>query len=505
MITGDIKQKVDTVWQTFWNGGFTAPITILEQMTYLFFMKLLDDKQLREEANANLLGVSLTNKTFGDGNWENPETEINPETQKRKEVPYNELRWHIFKNMQPDKMLQRVRNDVFVFIRNMGDKASAYSQAMQDTVFLITDARMLTRIIEGIDELDMSNTDTMGDVYEYMLGKMAASGTNGQFRTPRHIIQMMVELMKPTLKDTICDPAMGSAGFIVESAKYIKKHEQDKLLNEANAKRYKSEMFHGSDSDGTMMRIGCMNMMLHDVDFPQIQKRNSLSDENKDTGKYTLCLANPPFAGSLDVDDIATTLHSAVNTKKTELLFLALFMRMLETGGRCASIVPDTVLTGDGKAYTDIRKALVDEHCLRAIISMPSGVFQPYSGVSTAIIIFTKTGTGGTDKVWFYDMRNDGYSLTTQRTPIKENDIDDIIRRFSDPSCDANNSFKEQSFFVPVDTIRENGYNLSYKKYHEVEREMVEYEEPEVIMNRMEQRQAKITKAFEAFKKMMEE
>lgn len=505
MITGDIKQKINTVWQTFWNGGFTAPITILEQMTYLFFMKLLDDKQLREEANANLLGVTLTNKTFGNGNWENPETEMNPETKKRREVPYHELRWHIFKNMQPDKMLQRVRNDVFVFIRNIGNKTSAYSQAMQDTVFLITDARMLTRIVEGIDELDMSNTDTMGDVYEYMLGKMAASGTNGQFRTPRHIIQMMVKLMKPTLKDNICDPAMGSAGFIVESAKYIKEHEQDKLLNEENAKRYKSEMFHGSDSDGTMMRIGCMNMMLHDVDFPQIQKRNSLSDENQDTGKYTLCLANPPFAGSLDTDDIATTLRSAVSTKKTELLFLALFMRMLETGGRCASIVPDTVLTGDGKAYTDIRKALVDEHCLRAIISMPSGVFQPYSGVSTAIIIFTKTGTGGTDKVWFYDMHNDGYSLTTQRTPIEGNEIPDIIRRFDDMSIDANNDRKAQSFLVPVEEIRENGYSLSYKKYHEVERTVVEYEKPEVIIDRMELRQAEITKALAAFRKMLEE
>lgn len=505
MITGDIKQKINTVWQTFWNGGFTAPITILEQMTYLFFMKLLDDKQLREEANANLLGVTLTNKTFGNGNWENPETEMNPETKKRREVPYHELRWHIFKNMQPDKMLQRVRNDVFVFIRNIGNKTSAYSQAMQDTVFLITDARMLTRIVEGIDELDMSNTDTMGDVYEYMLGKMAASGTNGQFRTPRHIIQMMVKLMKPTLKDNICDPAMGSAGFIVESAKYIKEHEQDKLLNEENAKRYKSEMFHGSDSDGTMMRIGCMNMMLHDVDFPQIQKRNSLSDENQDTSKYTLCLANPPFAGSLDTDDIATTLRSAVSTKKTELLFLALFMRMLETGGRCASIVPDTVLTGDGKAYTDIRKALVDEHCLRAIISMPSGVFQPYSGVSTAIIIFTKTGTGGTDKVWFYDMHNDGYSLTTQRTPIEGNEIPDIIRRFDDMSIDANNDRKAQSFLVPVEEIRENGYSLSYKKYHEVERTVVEYEKPEVIIDRMELRQAEITKALAAFRKMLEE
>ena len=401
-------------------------------------------------------------------------------------------------------MLNRVRNDVFIFLRSIGGTGSAYSKAMEDTVFQITNARLLSRVVEGIEELASDGADMMGDVYEYMLGKMAASGTNGQFRTPRHIIRMMVELMKPTLDDTICDPAMGSAGFIMEAAKYIQEHQSDELLNIETMSRFRSEIFHGSDSDASMMRIGCMNMMLHDVDEPQLYYRNSLSDENNDTNKYTLCLTNPPFAGSLDQDDIAPSLRAAVKTKKTELLSLALMMRMLQAGGRCASIVPDTVLTGDAQAYKTIRSALVDDNCLQAVITMPSGVFQPYSGVSTAIIIFTKTGTGGTDKVWFYDMRADGFSLTTQRTPAPEqNDIPDIISRFHNLDAETNRNRKEQSFFVYADEIRANGYDLSYRRYHEVEREAVVYDAPEVIIARMEKRQKAIDVAFAEFKKLL--
>ncbi len=495
MITGEIRQKVDAVWQTFWNGGFTAPITILEQMTYLFFMKLLDDKQLRAEANANIVGIEVENPTFPKGIWHNPETE--------QDVPYHEMRWSVFKQKPPEEMLQRVRNDVFIFLRNIGDNASAYSRAMQNTVFLIADPKMLSRVVKGIDDLDMSDSDTMGDVYEYMLGKMAAAGTNGQFRTPRHIIRMMVELMAPTLDDIICDPAMGSAGFIMESAKYIHDHQKAELTNIDKLKRFKSEIFHGSDSDSTMMRIGCMNMMLHDVDQPQIHHRNSLSNDNSDTSCYTLCLANPPFAGSLDADDIAPSLKAMVDTKKTELLFLALFIRMLRPGGRCASIVPDTVLTGDKKAYLSIRKVLVDDHCLRAVITMPSGVFQPYSGVSTAIIIFTKTGTGGSNKVWFYDMHADGYSLTKQRTPLEDNDIPDIISRFQNLEAETERSRRNQSFFVSAEEIRENGYDLSYKKYHEVEREAVEHETPDAIVARMNARQQRISAAFQEFQTLL--
>lgn len=496
MITGEIKQKVDAVWQTFWNNGFTQPSAIFEQMTFLLFMKMLDEKQRNQELIANLTGDALLNPTFPEGNWHNPSTD--------QDVPYKEMRWHIFKEMEPGKMLNRVRNDVFIFLRHIGGEGSAYSKAMEDTVFQISNARLLSRVIEGIEEISADGADMMGDVYEYMLGKMAASGTNGQFRTPRHIIRMMVELMQPTLADTICDPAMGSAGFLMEAAKYIQEHQEDELLNIEAKDRFRKEIFHGSDSDASMLRIGCMNMMLHDVDEPNLYYRNSLSDENNDTNRYTLCLANPPFAGSLDQDDIAHSLRAAVKTKKTELLFLALMMRMLQAGGRCASIVPDTVLTGDAQAYKTIRSALVDDHCLQAVITMPSGVFQPYSGVSTAIVIFTKTGTGGTDKVWFYDMRADGFSLTTQRTPMPEqNDIPDIISRFHNLETEAGRSRKEQSFFVPVNEIRENGYDLSYKRYHEVEREVVVYDAPEVIIKRMEERQKAIDTAFAEFKKLL--
>lgn len=496
MITGDIKQKVDAVWQTFWNNGFTQPSAIFEQMTYLLFMKMLDEKQQEKESIANLTGDKLLDPTFPEGVWHNPSTD--------QDVPYSEMRWHIFKEMEPARMLNRVRNDVFIFLRHIGGEGSAYSRAMEDTVFQITNARLLSRVVEGIEELVSDGADMMGDIYEYMLSKMAASGTNGQFRTPRHIIRMMVELMRPTLDDTICDPAMGSAGFIMEAAKYIKEHHGNELLNIDVMKRFRSEIFHGSDSDASMLRIGCMNMMLHDVDEPNLYYRNSLSDENNDTNKYTLCLANPPFAGSLDQDDIAHTLKSAVKTKKTELLFLALMMRMLQTGGRCASVVPDTVLTGDAQAYKTIRSALVDTHCLQAVITMPSGVFQPYSGVSTAIIIFTKTGTGGTDKVWFYDMRADGFSLTTQRIPTPEqNDIPDVISRFHHLDAEVDRNRKEQSFFVNADEIRENGYDLSYKRYHEVEREAVQYDAPEVIIARMEERQKAIDAAFAEFKKLL--
>lgn len=496
MITGEKKQQVDNIWQIFWNSGFTQPSAIFEQITYLLFMKMLDEKQLEKESIANLTGDKLLNPTFPEGDWHNPSTD--------QDIPYNELRWHVFKEFEPSHMLNRVRNDVFIFLRSIGGSESTYSKAMEDTVFQITNARLLSRVVEGIEELASDGADMMGDVYEYMLSKMAASGTNGQFRTPRHIIRMMVELMKPTLDDTICDPAMGSAGFIMEAAKYIQEHQSDELLNIETMNRFRSEIFHGSDSDASMMRIGCMNMMLHDVDEPQLYYRNSLSDENNDTNKYTLCLANPPFAGSLDQDDIAPSLRAAVKTKKTELLFLALMMRMLQSGGRCASVVPDTVLTGDAQAYKTIRSALVDNHCLQAVITMPSGVFQPYSGVSTAIIIFTKTGTGGTDKVWFYDMRADGFSLTTQRTPTPEqNDIPDIIARFNHLEGELERSRKEQSFFVPVKEIRDNGYDLSYKRYHEVEREAVVYDAPEVIIARMEERQKQIDAAFAEIQKLL--
>ena len=494
MITGEIKNQIDAIWDTYWVGGVTNPMSVLEQMTYLFFMKMLDDAQQKKEAEANFLGVSIANPTFKEGMWHNPETD--------RDVPYDNLRWHVFKNMEATQMFNTIRNDAFSFIKNLSNgRASAYGKFMKDAVFLIQSPRTLTKIVDGVNALDMNNRDTMGDVYEYILGKMAASGNNGQFRTPRHIIRMMVELMQPTLKDDICDPAMGSAGFIVESAKYIADHYKQELLKKDNAQRFKGSMFHGFDTDSTMLRIGAMNLMLHGVEEPDVAYRDSLSSSNNDTERYTLCLANPPFAGSIDSEDTNKSLLAITNTKKTELLFVSLFIRMLQTGGRCASIVPDGVLFGNSNAHVALRKELVENHTLRAVISMPSGVFQPYSGVSTAILIFTKTNASGTDKVWFYDMKADGFSLDQKRTEIAESDIPDVIARFRNLEAEESRSRKDQSFLVPIDEIRNNDYVLSINKYKEVEREKVVYDAPEVILGRIEQLQSEITEALTVFRK----
>ena len=497
MITGEIKNRIDGIWDTFWTGGITNSITILEQMTYLFFMKMLDDAQVKKEAAANMLGGTIKDPVFKDGFWHNPDTD--------KDVPYSNLRWRTFVNFEAEKMFQTISKDAFVFIKNLNEgKESAYSRFMENATFLIPNPRTLTKIVEGVSNLDMNNRDTMGDVYEYVLGKMAASGNNGQFRTPRHIIRMMVELMQPTLKDTICDPAMGSAGFIVESAKYITEHYKNELLKKEHSEHYKNDMLHGFDTDQTMLRIGAMNLMLHGVDNPDIEYKDSLSTDNTDTEKYSLCLANPPFAGSIDNEAVSKSLLAITKTKKTELLFLALFVRMLKIGGRCASIVPGgELLSGKKNAHIAIRKELIDHQRLQAVISMPSGVFLPYSGVSTAILVFTKTNAGGTDKVWFYDMKADGYSLDQKRDAVKENDIPDVIARFRNLEAEEDRTRKEQSFLVPVKEIRNNDYDLSINKYKEVERVKVEYEKPEVILDRIKALESEIGSALSDLEKML--
>lgn len=493
MITGEIKNRIDSIWDSFWTGGITNSITILEQMTYLFFMKMLDDTQLKKEATANVLGITIKEPIFKDGTWHNPDTD--------KEVAYSNLRWHKFINFDAEKLYGTISKDVFVFIKTLNEgKESAYSRFMENATFLIPNPRTLVKLVEGISRLDMNNRDAMGDVYEYVLGKMAASGNNGQFRTPRHIIRMMVELMEPDLNDIICDPAMGSAGFIVESAKYISEHNKAELMKKEHAEHYRNNMFHGFDTDQTMLRIGAMNLMLHGVDKPDIEYKDSLSTDNSDTECYTLCLANPPFAGSLDKESVNKSLLAITKTKKTELLFIALFTRMLQTGGRCASIVPDGVLFGNSSGHKAVRKELIDNQRLQAVISMPSGVFQPYAGVSTAILIFTKTNAGGTDKVWFYDMKADGYSLDQKRTEVKDNDIPDIIARFKNLQEEASRTRKDQSFLVPVEEIRQNNYDLSINKYKEIEREKIEYEKPEIIISRIKTLEQEIAKAIEELK-----
>ena len=496
MITGKIKSQIDAIWDSFWTGGISNSIDVLEQMTYLFFMKMLDDAQLKKEANASAMGITELddrNLVFKRGMWTNPET--------GREVPYRDLRWSVFRQFPPEQMFDVVRFNVFTFIKTISDDAtSAYSRFMKDAVFLIQLPRTLVKVVEGIQELDMNDRDTMGDVYEYILGKMAASGTNGQFRTPRHIIRMMVEMMQPRLDDRICDPAMGTAGFLVESAKYVREHYRADLLKRQNQQHFRSSMFNGFDTDPKMLRIGSMNLMLNGVDNPNVRAQDSLSNQNADTSRYTLCLANPPFSGSLDYEVVNGSLLTLTRTKKTELLFMSLFIRMLELGGRCASIVPDGVLFGTSTAHLALRRELVDNQRLEAIISMPSGVFKPYAGVSTAIVVFTKTNAQSTDRVWFYDMRADGFSLDDKRNPVPDNDIPDILRRFQHLDAETDRTRKDQSFFVPADEIRQNDYSLAINKYKEVEREQVQYEAPEVILGRIATLQDEISAAINEFK-----
>lgn len=504
MITGEIKNKIDQIWDTFFVAGITNPITVLEQMTYIFFMKMLDDKQLHEEANAQLWGSEVQNPTFPKGQkWVNPEAVSDEE---KEGIPYEQLRWHVFKNLGADNMFKVVRQSVFEFIKHIGTgEESAYSRYMKSAIFLIPNARTLVKVVEGVNALDMNDRDAMGDVYEYILGKMAASGTNGQFRTPRHIIRMIVEMMEPTTKDYICDPAMGSAGFLVEAVKYITENNQMAQYACEDMHHIRTSMINGYDTDQTMLRIGAMNLLLHDVTAPELAWRDSLSEQNDDHSCYTLIMANPPFAGSLDKGNVNKKILAYANTSKTELLFLAQFVRSLEIGGRCASIVPDGVLFGSSKAHLAIRKEIVDNQQLRAVISMPSGVFKPYAGVSTAVLVFTKTNSGGTDKVWFYDMKADGYSLDDKRSPISDNDIPDVVARFHNLQAEESRSRKEQSFLVPVEEIRNNDYDLSINKYKEVEREKVEYEPVADILARLEKTESEYLKSYRELHKMLEE
>ena len=476
MITGELKNKVDSIWDTIWTGGVTSPVTVLEQITYLMFMKLLDDNQLKAEANANILGVPLKNKVFGEGKCvisENPLIETD----------YSNLRWNVFHDFEPSEMLSNIQNYVFPFIKTIGQgKDTAFSRYMENAVFLIPTANVLAKVVDGIDAMDMNNKDIMGDVYEYLLGKMASAGENGQFRTPRHIINMIVALMQPTLKDKILDPAMGSAGFLLSSATYVNEHQSKEIMKTENMKYYKSEMFSGFDTDQSMLRIGAMNMMLHGVEDPNIKYQDSLSIDNVERDCYSLIMANPPFKGSVFQEQISKDILALCKTKKTELLFVALFIKMLDIGGRCASIVPDGVLFGSSSAHKALRKELVENQKLQAVISMPSGVFKPYAGVSTAILIFTKTNVGGTDKVWFYDMKADGYSLDDKRNPIDDSDIPDIISRFHNLKDEENRERTEQSFFVDKKEIADNGYDLSINKYKKIEYVPVEYPPTEEIL-----------------------
>jgi len=487
MITGELKNRIDGLWDVFAAGGLVNPLDVIEQITYLMFIRDLDDADNLRAKEAVMLGL--------------PHKSIFAEKVQvgEREIAGNQLKWSTFHDFPAAQMYTTVQEWVFPFIKNLHeDKNSAYARYMDDAIFKIPTPLLLDKIVTSLDDIynqmnQIKDTDIRGDVYEYLLSKISQSGLNGQFRTPRHIIRMMVELMNPGADDVICDPACGTSGFLVAAGDYLRETKKEEIFfNKEKKDHFMTKMFTGYDMDRTMLRIGAMNMMTHGVDRPYIEYRDSLSDQNTDRDKYSLILANPPFKGSLDYDTVAPDLLKVCKTKKTELLFLALFLKMLKIGGRCACIVPDGVLFGSSTAHKAIRKALIEENRLEAVISMPSGVFKPYAGVSTGILIFTKTGHGGTDKVWFYDMQADGLSLDDKRTPVAENDIPDIVARFREREKEESRARTEKSFFVPKEEIVANEYDLSINKYKQTEYKAVEYAPTSVILAELREMEKQI-------------
>ena len=498
MLTGELRNKIDRLWEIFWTGGITNPLDVVEQMTYLMFIHDLDEADNLRAKESAMLGLPHTSIFSG-------EVQIG-----ERKVSGEQLKWSRFHDFPAGQMYSVVQEFVFPFIKGLhADKDSAYAKYMGDAIFKIPTPLMLEKIVTAMDEIyaqmeQLSATDVRGDIYEYLLSKIATAGVNGQFRTPRHIIRMMVELVDPKADDVICDPACGTAGFLVAAGEYLKERRKEEIFfNRENKDHYMNHMFHGFDMDRTMLRIGAMNMMTHGIDNPYIEYRDSLSDQNTDRNKYSLILANPPFKGSLDADIVSADLLKLCKTKKTELLFLALFIRMLKVGGRAAVIVPDGVLFGSSKAHKDIRRELIENHRLEAVISMPSGVFKPYAGVSTAVLVFTKTGHGGTDSVWFYDMRADGFSLDDKRSPIADNDIPDIVARFHNREAERERARTEQSFLVPKQEIVDNGYDLSINKYKQVEYKPVEYPPTGEILKELRDLEAEIGKGLDELEGMI--
>ncbi len=510
MVTGAVKNKVDKIWTDIWAGGITNPLTVIEQLTYLMFIRSLDEKELEVEELENMTGEKM-NKIF-------PQSAAG-----------QSMRWSKFKNSDPREIYDVISQRVFPAVKNMkhgrlpdfteqgelieiiDDSCSdeqdntAFARYMGDAMFLIPTPQVLQKIITGLDDLyehDIADLDMQGDLYEYMLGKLATAGKNGQFRTPKHIREMMVVLLQPAPDDIICDPACGTAGFLVSASEYIRKHYEDTMSAE-QWEHFAGDAFTGFDTDRTMLRISAMNLMLHSISHPEIDYQDSVSKQNQISEHFTMCLANPPFKGTVDAESIHDNLKAVTNTKKTELLFLALFLRILKKGGQCACIVPDGVLFGSSKAHKSIRKELVENHQVRAVISMPSGVFKPYAGVSTAILVFTKTGAGGTENVWFYDMKADGFSLDDKRSKIAENDIPDIISRFHNLEQEADRQRTEQSFFVTKQEIADNDYDLSINKYKKVEYVPVEYPSTAEIMSDLHALEMEITAGLAELEEML--
>ncbi|MCO6480231.1 MAG: SAM-dependent DNA methyltransferase [Phaeodactylibacter sp.] len=500
MLTPSIKSKIDQLWDKFWSGGISNPLTAIEQISYLLFMRRLDEMDRKKVKDADWTGENY--KSLFEGAFEIPNT--------NQTVNKSSLRWSEFRHLPAEAMLQHVQLKVFPFIKALNGEGQAFTRHMANAVFMIPKASLLVEAIKLIDELykDMEEDlkgkqtfqDTQGDVYEYLLSEIASAGKNGQFRTPRHIIKLMCELVNPKLGETVCDPACGTAGFLLGAYQHILTQYTseeyrvtdedgfrrgtigDKLVDE-NARRILQEQtFHGYDFDSTMVRIGLMNLMMHGLTAPNIDYKDTLSKHYHEDNQYHIILANPPFKGSIDKGDVNPDF--SLSTTKTELLFIERIFISLRIGGRAAVIVPDGVLFGSSRAHKATRQMILEEGELQGVISMPSGVFKPYAGVSTAILIFVKGGK--TEKVWFYDMQADGYSLDDKRSKQEESDLPDIVlswkKRHEEPNVDR----KAKHFFVPLEEIVENGYDLSINRYKEIVYEEMEYEPPLAIMGQIQ-------------------
>jgi type I restriction enzyme M protein len=508
MLTGEIRNQIDRIWDAFWSGGISNPLEVIEQITYLLFLRRLDELQTLQELKAERLKKPIERQAF-------------PAGKDSKKRPYKDFRWSNFKNFEPREMYTVVGEHVFPFLQALGGDESTYAHHMKDARFTIPTPALLAKVVDLIDRVPMEDRDTKGDLYEYMLGKIATAGQNGQFRTPRHIIRLMVEMVAPEPKDIVCDPACGTCGFLVAVGEYLRERHPDALTDPKLRKHFHHGLFHGFDFDNTMLRIGSMNMLLHGIENPDVIYRDSLAqDHSGEEEKYTLVLANPPFAGSLDYENTAKDLQQVVKTKKTELLFVALFLRLLKPGGRAAVIVPEGVLFGSSNAHKTLRRMLIEEQKLDAVISLPSGVFKPYAGVSTAVLLFTKTNSGGTDQVWFYDCDADGWSLDDKRAPLlaeeklgaipkaaltaeehAKNNLPDILARWHQRDGKERKSPRTaQSFCVPKADLVSEEYDLSLNRYKELVHEEVDHRKPQDIiasLARLEDEIRKETKELE--------
>ena len=486
MITGELKNKIDRVWDAFWSGGISNPLEVIEQITYLWFIRRLDAEHTLKEGRARAERTgSIVNPIFGEGQ--------------------GRLRWGRFKTLEGEAMYRLVADKVFPFLRELGRDGSTYAEHMRDARFTIPTPALLARVVDLLDEIPMERRDTNGDLYEYLLSKIASAGVNGQFRTPRHIIELMVTMMAPQPGEAICDPACGTAGFLVTAAEYVRDRHPESQTDPELRRHFHHRAFHGYDFDAIMLRIGSMNMLVHGVEAPDVRYRDSLSEgAAEDTARYDLILANPPFAGSLDYETTSKELQRVVKTKKTELLFLALFLKLLKPGGRAAVIVPDGVLFGSSKAHKELRRTLVEDQKLDAVVKLPSGVFRPYAGVSTAILVFTRTDSGGTDDVWFYDVRADGFSLDDKRATVEMNDLPDVLERWAvRNTTERGRPRTEQSFLVPKADIASQGYDLSLSRYREIIHIKIEHRPPLEIIAEIEELEDEIAKGLVELKAML--